>query len=38
MMEFFLNLNRGRKKRERLVTVLMHHCLNKLTKNEENKL
>jgi hypothetical protein len=25
-------------KRKRLVTALMHHSLNKLTKNEENKL
>jgi len=38
MMEFFLNLNRREKKRKRLATALMHHSLNKLTKNEENKL
>jgi len=40
MMEFFLNLNRreNKTKRKRLAIALMHHSLNKLTKNEENKL
>jgi hypothetical protein len=40
MMDFFLNLNRreNKTKRKRLATARMHHSLNKLTKNEENKL
>ena len=38
MIKKILNLNRREKKMKKLVTALMHHSLNKLTQNEENKL